>query len=117
MRGLRKRESGRKEGEIKTIFKKTLSQVPIGNSCRVVAVKDNSVAFLQYVAQVGLGINEHIKIVSKQPYDALTCIEVNGKQSSVSEKFTDNIFVVCSICELGEACEETKCEIKLIVKN
>lgn len=82
------------EGEIKVFFTQTLSQVAIGNVCRMAAVKDNSATFLQYVAQVGLGINEHIKVISKQPYDALTCIEVNGKQSNVSQKFTENIFVV-----------------------
>lgn len=82
------------EGEIKVFFTQTLSQVAIGNVCRMAAVKDNSATFLQYVAQVGLGINEYVKVISKQPYDALTCIEVNGKQSNVSQKFTDNIFVV-----------------------
>ncbi len=82
------------EGEIKVFFTQTLSQIAVGNICRMAAVKDNSATFLQYVAQVGLSINEHIKIISKQPYDALTCIEVNGKQSNVSPKFTDNIFVV-----------------------
>lgn len=82
------------EGEIKVFFTQTLSQVAVGNVCRMAAVKDNSATFLQYVAQVGLGINEYVKVISKQPYDALTCIEVNGKQSNVSQKFTDNIFVV-----------------------
>lgn len=82
------------QGEMKILFKKTLSQVEVGSICRMAAVKDNSSAFLQYVAQVGLGINDYIKIVSKQTYDALTCIEVNGKQSNVSQKFTDNIWVI-----------------------
>lgn len=59
----------------------------------MVAVKDNSAPFLQYVVQVGLGINNKIKVLSKHPYNAMMEIEVNGKKSAVSQKFADNIFV------------------------
>jgi DtxR family Mn-dependent transcriptional regulator len=100
------------KGEIKVRFKKTLSDVGVGNSCTMVAVKDNSSSFLQYVVKVGLGINNKIKVVSKQDYDALLVIEVNGIQSSVSQKFAENIFVVCPNCIVGKACSKTKCEIK-----
>ena len=100
-----------KNGELKVFFKKTLSEVPIGSRCKMVAVKDNSSSFLQYVVKVGLGINNEIKIISKQEYDSLTVIEVNGIQSSVSQKFTENIFVVCHNCGLSKRCSKTKCEI------
>jgi DtxR family Mn-dependent transcriptional regulator len=102
-----------KNGELKVQFKKTLSDVTVGNSCKMVAVKDNSSSFLQYVVKVGLGINNEITVVSKQDYDALTVIEVNGVQSSVSQKFAENIFVVCKSCIVGKSCHKTKCEIKL----
>lgn len=100
-----------KKGELKVQFKKTLSDVAIGSSCKMVAVKDNSSSFLQYVVKVGLGINNEIMVVSKQEYDAITVIEVNGMQSSVSQKFTENIFVVCNSCVVGKSCPKTKCEI------
>lgn len=83
-----------KKGEIKVRHKKTLSEVPAGSSCKMVAVKDNSSTFLQYVVKVGLGLNDQIKVVSVQPYDALVEIEVNGIRSSVSNKFAENIYVV-----------------------
>ncbi len=101
-----------KKGEIKVNFKKTLSDVEVGNSCRMVAVKDNSSSFLQYVVKVGLGINNEIKVLSKQEYDALLVIEVNGVKSSVSQKFAENIFVVCQNCIIGKTCSKTKCEIE-----
>ncbi len=82
------------DGELKVQFKKTLSEIEIGDSCKMVAVKDNSSPFLQYVVNVGLSLHKKIKVLSKQEYDAITVIEVNGKKSSVSQKFTDNIFVV-----------------------
>ena len=83
-----------KKGEIKVRHKKTLMDVPAGGSCKMVAVKDNSSTFLQYVVKVGLGLNDQIKVVAVQPYDALVEIEVNGIRSSVSSKFAENIFVV-----------------------
>jgi DtxR family Mn-dependent transcriptional regulator len=78
----------------------------------MVAVKDNSSSFLQYVVKVGLGINNEILVVSKQDYDGLMVIKVNGVKSSVSQKFAENIFVVCNNCIVGKICPKTKCEIK-----
>jgi len=101
-----------KNGDIKVQFKKTLADVAVGISCKLVAVKDNSSSFLQYVVKVGLGINNEITVVSKQEYDAITVIEVNGNQSSVSQKFAENIFVVCNSCVVGKSCPKVKCEIK-----
>ena len=51
----------------------------------MVAVKDNSADFLKYVVKVGLGINNNIKVLSKESYDSLLTIEVNGVVSSVSQ--------------------------------
>lgn len=82
------------KGEMKAPFKKTLAQVETGKVCKMVAVKDNTAPFLQYVVQVGLGINNKIKVLSKQQYDALMEIEVDGKKSHVSQKFAENILVV-----------------------
>jgi DtxR family Mn-dependent transcriptional regulator len=101
-----------KKGELKVQFKKTLADVAVGSSCKMVAVKDNSSSFLQYVVKVGLGINNEILVVSKQDYDALMVIKVNGVKSSVSQKFAENIFVVCNNCIVGKSCPKTKCEIK-----
>ncbi len=82
------------KGEMKQVSKQCLSEVAIGQRCKMVAVKDNSAAFLQYVAEIGLSLNEEINIISKQTYDENTTIEVNKKQFTVSKKFTDNIFVI-----------------------
>jgi DtxR family Mn-dependent transcriptional regulator len=83
-----------KKGEVKVQVKKTLSDVAVGSSCQMVAVKDDSSSFLQYVVEVGLELNSEIVVVSKQEYDAITVIAVNGVKSSVSQMFAENIFVV-----------------------
>jgi DtxR family Mn-dependent transcriptional regulator len=81
------------KGEYLIPHKITLSNVEVGKRCTMVSVKDNSSTFLQYVDKVGLTLNADILILSKQDYDALMVIEVNGKQSSISQKFADNIFI------------------------
>lgn len=81
------------KGELTQNIKNSLAEVKAGNSCRMVSVKDNSSSFLQYVDKVGLSINSQIRVVSKQEYDALMVIEVNGIISTVSQKFAENIYV------------------------
>lgn len=82
------------KGEISLQFKKTLSEIPAGKSCRMVSVNDNSTTFLQYVVKVGLGLHQSIKVMSVQEFDQSMVIDVDGKVSSVSHKFAENIFVV-----------------------
>jgi len=87
------------KGELKIPFKKTLNEEEIGHTCRMVGVKDNSAPFLQYVDRVGLSINKQIRLLSRQPYDELLEIEVNGVTTSVSPKFAENILIVCDDCD------------------
>lgn len=82
------------KGEFAVIHRKTLSEIEVGKTCKMVAVKDNSAPFLQYVVKVGLGISSEIKVLSKQTFDSLMEIEVKGKISPVSQKFAENIFVI-----------------------
>lgn len=82
------------KGEITMRVQKTLDEVEPGKSCKMVAVKDNSTSFLQYVVKVGLGISSKIKVISKQAYDSMLIIEVKGKKHTVSQKFAQNIYVV-----------------------
>lgn len=95
-----------RNGELKVHYKKTLSDIAVGSSCKMVAVKDNSSSFLQYIIKVGLGINNQIKVISKQEYDSITIIEVNDILSSVSLKFAENIYVLCGDCIEGKKCFE-----------
>lgn len=82
------------DGHLKKQHHKTLMEVPAGSTCKLVGVKDNTASFLRYVDQVGLKIQEEIKVISRQEFDHLLLIEVNGRQSSVSPKFAENIYVV-----------------------
>lgn len=82
-----------KQGNLKKQSKKTLSEIEAGKSCRMIAVKDNSSPFLRYVMSLGLGINNHIKVIAREKFDGLTTIEVGGEIKIVSQKFAENILV------------------------
>ncbi|MCO6461379.1 MAG: metal-dependent transcriptional regulator [Saprospiraceae bacterium] len=81
-------------GELKLMKRKTLAEVPVGNKCKLVAVKDSSAIFLQYVVKLGLGLSSVIEVVNRQEFDGSVEIRVNHKNSTVSQKFAENIFVV-----------------------
>ncbi|MBL1280948.1 MAG: metal-dependent transcriptional regulator [Fluviicola sp.] len=92
------------KGEIKIPYRSTLSEVAIGKSCKVVAVTDESIEFLQYADKIGLKINDEVIVVSKEAFDSLTTIQVGKECHIVSPKFTDNIFVVCNKCGKAKGC-------------
>jgi DtxR family transcriptional regulator, Mn-dependent transcriptional regulator len=100
------------KGEFNIQFKKTLSTIGVGHTCKMVAVKESSNSFLEYVINVGLVLNNIIKVVAKKDYDELMDIEVNGKIITVSEKFANNIYVVCNNCKVSRACAKSICEMK-----
>ncbi len=81
------------KGVVKIQYKKLLVDAQENETYKVLAVKDNSSAFLQYVAKVGIQLNCHIKVKSIQTFDGMMHIEVDGKKSTVSQKFAQNIFI------------------------
>lgn len=83
------------KGEITFIKRKTLAEIGIGESCKLVSVKDNSSSFLQYLMKLGMGLSSKIKVLDHQEFDGSMEIEVDGLRSSISRKVALNLFVVC----------------------
>ncbi|MGB0404523.1 MAG: metal-dependent transcriptional regulator [Salibacteraceae bacterium] len=71
----------------------SLDKVPLGKKCKVVSVKDSSVAFLQLVSKLGIGINSNIQIIDRQEFDGTLVIDIDGEKKHVSSKFAKNVFV------------------------
>lgn len=92
------------KGKIVIPFRRTLAEVAAGESCRIIAVKDNSAEFLKYVDKLGLHIQDEVKVESKEDFDALVTISYNGKTAVVSPRFTENMFVVCARCGKVKDC-------------
>lgn len=80
-------------GAIPKISKVLLSEKKVGEVCEVIAIKDTSYEFLQYLKHLSVDIGTRIFIKDKVPFDNSFIIKVGGNYSTVSEKFTDSIFV------------------------
>ncbi len=82
-------------GDIPPTVKTLLSEIEAGKSCKVIAVKDSSSVFLQYLLQLSVSIGTKIKVLDKVPYDGSLQIQI-GKdiKTNVSLKFAESIFVV-----------------------
>jgi DtxR family Mn-dependent transcriptional regulator len=82
------------KGELTNMEKKLLADVPEGKWCKVVAIRDDSAQFLQYVAKVGLKMNLKLKVIARENFDGSIEIVVEEKHATVSQKFAENIYVV-----------------------
>ena len=74
-------------------FTKTLSEADPDAICTIIAVRDNSPSFLQYVTKLGLKINTEIKVLDKQEFDQSMELEVKDQKITVSKKFAENILI------------------------
>ncbi len=82
------------KGEIEIQLRKTLFEIEAGVRSNLIAVKDNSSSFLQYVNKLGLTIGSEIEIESKEEYDELLHLKIKDQQFTVSKKFAENLFVI-----------------------
>jgi len=98
------------KGELKVHFKQTLSEIAVGESCKVASVADNSVAFLKYLDNLGMQINTKIKVVSKQEFDGMLEIEVEKKRIFVTPKLAESLLVTCNTCTIGKVCKKQICQ-------
>lgn len=81
------------KGEYDIRPKVTLSSLTVGDRCRLTSVKDNSVAFLQYVSKIGLALSSELRIEEIQEFDQSMLISYDEKTVTISKKFADNVFV------------------------
>jgi DtxR family Mn-dependent transcriptional regulator len=81
-------------GEMPSSVKKLLSDIEIGKTCRVAAVKDTSTIFLQYLLQLSVSIGTKIKVFDKIAFDGSMNIQI-GKEfkTIVSQKFSESLLV------------------------
>jgi DtxR family Mn-dependent transcriptional regulator len=82
------------KGMISQEVRRTLAEVEEGKSCRMIAVKDNSMPFLQQVMRLGLALKSRIRVIRRNAFDSTVEIEVGKKAHTVSQKFAEHIFVL-----------------------
>jgi DtxR family Mn-dependent transcriptional regulator len=81
-------------GELPTRANTLLSNIEIGKTCRVAAVKDTSIVFLQYLQQLSIRIGVEIKVEDKIAFDnSMNILVGNDLRATVSRKFTESLLV------------------------
>lgn len=80
-------------GSIPKLPKTLLADMPIGDACQVVAIKDTSSVFLQYLKQLSVDIKTKIVIIDKVAFDDSLIILIDGNKTIVSQKFAESIYV------------------------
>ncbi|NQX43487.1 metal-dependent transcriptional regulator [Pedobacter steynii] len=81
-------------GEIPTIDKVLLSELKENELCKVVAVKDTSTLFLQYLEKLRITIGTPIKVLERIDFDGSLSIQIAGEEArNVSMKFAESLFV------------------------
>lgn len=53
------------KGEVPSVANTLLSEIEIGQSCQLAAIKDTSAVFLQYLEQLSISIGTRIKVLEK----------------------------------------------------
>jgi DtxR family transcriptional regulator, Mn-dependent transcriptional regulator len=83
-------------GQIKAQSQVTLSQLEIGQKGVLVAVKDDSATFLQYLNKRNIYLGATMQVLDKIAFDVSMDVSIDGKESSnISLKVSDNLLVVC----------------------
>ena len=80
-------------GKIAKTAKLSLSEILKGQKCQVMSVRDASVAFLQMVSEMGIGLNTQIRVSKLNEFDETMVLIINDKEVLASKKFAENVFV------------------------
>lgn len=80
-------------GVMRSVHKTTLNQLSINKQLKVVGVKNDSQAFLQYITQLGLTINREVLIKKINDFDGSLDVVIEGNLQTISQKVAENVFV------------------------
>lgn len=70
----------------------TLAETAVGNKYTIIAVKDNSPSFLQYVSQIGIGIHSEVTVLQRYEFDHSVALQIDGAKLNISDKVAQNIY-------------------------
>ncbi|MFA0963696.1 metal-dependent transcriptional regulator [Roseivirga sp. BDSF3-8] len=81
-------------GEFSEKEQSPLSDLEVGETGKIVAVKDSSAAFLQYLDKVGAYLGARVKVKDRVEFDGSMEIELDGKkQIFVSREVSANLLI------------------------
>ena len=80
-------------GNINPIEKSLLSTLHENESGICVGVEDSSAEFLQYLDKKGIELGKTITILEKEDFDNSVSIQIDGKEISISNKISNNLYI------------------------
>lgn len=82
-----------KNGNIKRLEKKLLSELNKKEKGVLVGVKETNTDFLQYLDKRHISIGTPIKVIGKEFFDGSMVIQVQKEQFFISKKIAENLFI------------------------
>lgn len=83
-----------KEGKVPKLKKNIpLTMLKEGEEGKVIRVNDFDESFLFYIAEIGIKLNEIIKMKTFRNFDKSMLINIKGKDCNISRKLAENVFV------------------------
>ncbi len=83
----------RKNGTIKKMNLEPLGRVKEGATVCILSINDENPELLQYASSIGLSLNKRIFVKQKNKFDDSMVIKIGSKETVVSAKLAQNIFV------------------------
>jgi DtxR family Mn-dependent transcriptional regulator len=81
-------------GKMAKRYSTTLADLKAGGCCRVVAVKDTTSSFLQYLQKLNISIGTKIQLIEKIPFDNSLVISIDdSERTTVSQKFGESVLI------------------------
>jgi DtxR family Mn-dependent transcriptional regulator len=81
------------QGKFHNIEKRRLSTLRENESGVCVGVDDSSAGFLKYLDKHQISLGKRIEVISIEPFDDSLNIKVDGKEISISNKISNNIYI------------------------
>tara|TARA_R110002073_G_scaffold325109_1_gene503744 strand:+ start:4633 stop:5289 length:657 start_codon:yes stop_codon:yes gene_type:complete len=82
-----------KDGNFQKIEKRLLSTLEESEFGICVGVNDSSSEFLKYLSKHKISLGQKIKVMSKESFDGSLIIVADGKEISISNKISNNIYI------------------------
>lgn len=82
-------------GDSAITYKTLLAEIAEGKTCSVVAVKDTSASFLQYLKRLDVGIGTRITLIEKILFDGSIIVTIgsDSRSTTVSKVFAESLLV------------------------
>jgi DtxR family Mn-dependent transcriptional regulator len=82
-----------KEGAVAELSRLTLLDLEVGQAGRITRVRDDDPAFLRYLTELGIGLNAHVAVTDKAPFDGPLQVGIGKKVRALSRTAAAWIFV------------------------